>query len=257
MNTSSQFEGPTHRIVELDSGKTSTEVTTSGASGEIQRAINETRGEDGVADLSKLDPEVARLNKGAFNMLMGEEPEEFMGRLSAIVGSENPSDIADAAVAVLGEREAQRQAMLYAGSNPLAAAMRARFESLDTAEKHTAPVAMGLGLAALAGLRRSTMQDHLAEISQTTGRRVGTPEVAADEALATSEATSVPAPLGEVPAPSEVVTTLPSPSPEAMLDRELSLAEKLSLLSGIIGSLDAYDVQEGADGVVTIMPKGK
>ena len=101
------------------------------------------------------------------------------------------------------------------------------------------------------------MQDHLAEISQTTGRRVGTPEVAADEALATSEATSVPAPLGEVPAPSEVVTTLPSPSPEAMLDRELSLAEKLSLLSGIIGSLDAYDVQEGADGVVTIMPKGK
>ena len=103
------------------------------------------------------------------------------------------------------------------------------------------------------------MQDHLAEISQTTGRRVGTPEVAADEALAlaTSEATSVPAPLGEVPAPSEVVTTLSSPSPEAMLDRELSLAEKLSLLSGIIGSLDAYDVQEGADGVVTITPKGK
>lgn len=246
MSQSGTFEGPTHRTVDIGGGQTATEVTSKGATYELTNGIKATLGEDGRANLSKLDPETARLNKSAFNMLMGEEPEEFMTRLKGMVGSENPDDIADAAVAVLGEREARRQAMVYTG-NPLAEVLKNHFDSQGTVEQETAPVvAASLGRTAMRmddfQKKRDEMDKHLAEISQTTVR--GT-------------TATLKTPLSQ-DAPLEVISTA-AESPEVTPNSEpiTNLAEKLSRLSGVLSNLDSYSLYESADGTITLTPKGE
>ena len=136
--TSAPWEGKETTATYEVEGKRGVEITVNGQSAEMKALLDAARDKEGAIDYGKLDSKQLARNSRAFDMLLGETPQEVEARLGAIAGSN--AEIVQAAIATLGEDEARNRAIQYGRltepdgqpSNPLAHKLMEHFNEIDT-----------------------------------------------------------------------------------------------------------------------------